>query len=175
MPNLCWMLSTCLTKFDKVDNCGKFEHLMCENGASSPSSYKKAIKWRHDRRGLASSGPDAEAPPQGTSGREPSLPLNPTSAAAPWHTGWSLQLPGRIFEMWENFAYSSKLSVGESSRICKFADISPRSAVFFDVIFSTFWGWSDVKLWKWSCRPWSMLQNEYVVAEIGFDTGDNGP
>ena len=138
MPNLCWMLSTCLTKFDKVDNCEKFEHLMCENGASSPSSYKKAIKWRHDRRGLASSGPDAEAPPQGTSGREPSLPLNPTSAAAPWHTGWSLQLPGRIFEMWENFAYSSKFAKCRwIFWICTYISWNFTKIAFFAEIFWT--------------------------------------
>ena len=37
-----------------------------------------------------------------------------------------------------------------------------------------FWAWSAGKAYR-SCRAWKVLQNEPLVAKIGFDTTANGP
>ena len=52
-----------------------------------------------------------------------------------------------------------------------FVRISSKSRYFWRN-FAKCWDSSGAELWK-SCRSWKMLQNDYLLAKIGFDTAEN--
>ena len=58
--------------------------------------------------------------------------------------------------------------------LAKFADISVKNVKKFDEFLLKIWIWGGAKECE-SCRSWKILQNEYLVVKIGFDTAENEP